>query len=165
MTVKKCKIWTSTSNPQFKKKLELGKNIKYWNKVCWKRFVVLALESFTYYVINVYVPRVRANADQVLTTPPRVSRDPKKCWRNMWMAPNPVLTSVTPTYNTLFTHVSTLGGESVAIVCSIVHLWFVSVCMDGQLSIHWNITSFPLHCPALPSAWARDWWSGPDRRQ
>ena len=87
MTVKKCKIWTSTSNPQLKKKLELGKNIKYWNKVCWKRIVVLASESFTYYVINVYVPRVRANADQVLTTPPRVSRDPKKCWRNMWMAP------------------------------------------------------------------------------
>ena len=23
----------------------------------------------------------------VLTTPPRVSRDPKKCWRNMWTAP------------------------------------------------------------------------------
>ena len=44
-----------------------------------KKFVVLALKSFTYYVINVYVPRVRANADQVLTTPPRVSRDPKKC--------------------------------------------------------------------------------------
>ena len=41
--------------------------------------VVLTSESFTYYVINVYVPRVRANADQVLTTPPRVSRDPKKC--------------------------------------------------------------------------------------
>ena len=41
--------------------------------------VVLTLESFTYYVINVYVPRVRANADLVLTTPPRVSRDPKNC--------------------------------------------------------------------------------------
>jgi len=27
-----------------------------------------ASESFTYYVINEYVPRVRANADQVLTT-------------------------------------------------------------------------------------------------
>ena len=44
-----------------------------------KKIVVLASELFTYYVINVYVPRVRANADQVLTTPPRVSRDPKKC--------------------------------------------------------------------------------------
>ena len=57
--------------------------------MCWKKkcYVVLTSESFTYYVINVYVPRVRANADQVLTTPPRVSRDPKKCWRNMWTAP------------------------------------------------------------------------------
>ena len=77
MTAKKCKI-SSSSSPN------LGKN---WNLGSGPN-VVLALESFTYYVSNVYVPRVRANADQVLTTPPRVSRDPKKCWRNMWMAPN-----------------------------------------------------------------------------
>ena len=54
-TAKKCKISTSTSD------------------CC----VVLTSESLTYYVINVYVPRVRANAYEVLTTPPRVSRDPK----------------------------------------------------------------------------------------
>ena len=43
---------------------------------------------FIYYVINVYVPRVRANAYHVLTTPPRVFRDPKMCLRNIWTAPN-----------------------------------------------------------------------------
>ena len=38
-----------------------------------KIIVVLASRSFIYYVINVYdVPRVRANAYQALTTPPRV---------------------------------------------------------------------------------------------
>ena len=69
MTAKKCKISTSTSNPKIKQ--------KKWNKVLLKKIIVLASESFTYYIINVYVPRVRANADQVLITPPRVSRDPK----------------------------------------------------------------------------------------
>ena len=34
-----------------------------------------------------YVPRVRANAYQALTTPPRVFRDPKMCLRNIWTAP------------------------------------------------------------------------------
>ena len=34
-----------------------------------------------------YVPRVRANAYHVLTTPPRVSRDHKMCLRNIWTAP------------------------------------------------------------------------------
>ena len=76
MTAKKCKI-SSSSSPNLEKNWNLGSGPN----------VVLALESFTYYVSNVYVPRVRANADQVLTTPPRVSRDPKKCWRNMWTAP------------------------------------------------------------------------------
>ena len=68
MTAKKCKI-SSLSSPNLEKN---------WNLVSGPN-VVLALASFTYYVSNVYVPRVRANADQVLTTPPRVSRDPKKC--------------------------------------------------------------------------------------
>ena len=53
-----------------------------------KIIVVLASRSFIYYVINVYVPRVRANAYQALTTPPRVFRDPKMCLRNIWTAPN-----------------------------------------------------------------------------
>ena len=44
---------------------------------------------FIYYVINVYVPRVRANAYHVLTTPPRVFGDPKMCLRNIY-APNVV---------------------------------------------------------------------------
>ena len=35
-----------------------------------------------------YVPRVRANAYHVLTTPPRVFGDPKMCLRNIWTAPN-----------------------------------------------------------------------------
>ena len=60
--------------------------VKILELVCWN-FFLLASKSFTYYVINVYVPRVRANADQVLTTPLRVCRDPKMCWRNMWTAP------------------------------------------------------------------------------
>ena len=47
----------------------------------------IASGSFIYYVINVYVPRVRANAYHVLTTPPRVFRDPKMCLRNIWTAP------------------------------------------------------------------------------
>ena len=76
MTAKKCKI-SSSSSPNLEKNWNLGSGPN----------VVLALELFTYYVSNVYVPWVRANADQVPTTPPRVSRDPKKCWRNMWMAP------------------------------------------------------------------------------
>ena len=42
---------------------------------------------FIYYIINVYVPRVRANAYNVLTTPPRVFKDPKMCLRNIWTAP------------------------------------------------------------------------------
>ena len=46
----------------------------------------IASGSFIYYVINVYVPRVRANAYHVLTTPPRVFRDPKMCLRNIWTA-------------------------------------------------------------------------------
>ena len=46
------------------------------------------LRSFMYYIINVYVPRVRTNAYQALTTPPRVFRDPKMCLRNIWTAPN-----------------------------------------------------------------------------
>ena len=79
MTAKKCKI-SSSSSPNLEKNWNLGSGPN----------VVLSLELFTYYVSNVYVPRVRANADQVLTTPPRVSRDPKKCWRNMWMAPKVV---------------------------------------------------------------------------
>ena len=33
-------------------------------------------------------PRVRANAYHVLTTPPRVFREPKICLRNIWTAPN-----------------------------------------------------------------------------
>ena len=52
-----------------------------------KIIVVLASRSFIYYVINVYVPRVRANAYHALTTPPRVFRDPKMCLRNIWTAP------------------------------------------------------------------------------
>ena len=48
----------------------------------------LAPGLFIYYVINVYVPRVRANAYHVLTTPPRVFRDPQMCLRNIWTAPN-----------------------------------------------------------------------------
>ena len=44
--------------------------------------------SFIYYVINLYVPRVRANAYHALTTPPRVFGDPKMCLRNIWTAPN-----------------------------------------------------------------------------
>ena len=44
---------------------------------------------FIYYVINVYVPRVRANAYHALTTPPRVFRGPKMCLRNIWTAPYP----------------------------------------------------------------------------
>ena len=51
------------------------------------KMVVLASELFIYYVINVYVPRVRANAYHVLTTPPRVFGDPKMCLRNIWTAP------------------------------------------------------------------------------
>ena len=47
----------------------------------------IASGSFIYYVINVYVPRVRANAYHVLTTPPRVFGDPKMCLRNIWTAP------------------------------------------------------------------------------
>ena len=47
----------------------------------------IASGSFIYYVINVYVPRVRANAYHMLTTPPRVFRDPKMCLRNIWTAP------------------------------------------------------------------------------
>ena len=43
---------------------------------------------FIYYVIKVYVPRVRANAYHVLTTPPRVFAEPKMCLRNIWTAPN-----------------------------------------------------------------------------
>ena len=49
-----------------------------------KIIVILASRSFIYYVINSYVPRVRANAYHVLTTPPRVFRDPKMCLRNIW---------------------------------------------------------------------------------
>ena len=52
-----------------------------------KILVVLVLRSFIYYVINVYVPRVMANAYHMLTTPPRVFRDPKTCLRNIWTAP------------------------------------------------------------------------------
>ena len=56
-----------------------------------KIIVVLASRSFIYYVINVYdVPRVRANAYQALTTPPRVFRDPKMCLRNIWTAANTI---------------------------------------------------------------------------
>ena len=36
----------------------------------------------------IYVPRVRANAYQALTTQPRVFRDPQMCLRNIWTAPN-----------------------------------------------------------------------------
>ena len=39
---------------------------KYWNSVDKNCCVVLTSKSFTYYVINVYVPRVRANADHCL---------------------------------------------------------------------------------------------------
>ena len=39
------------------------------NIVYWKKIVVLALGSYIYYIINVYVPRVRANAYHMLTTP------------------------------------------------------------------------------------------------
>ena len=46
----------------------------------------IASGSFIYYVINVYVPRVRANAYHMLTTPPRVFRDPKMSLRNIWTA-------------------------------------------------------------------------------
>ena len=59
-----------------------------------KIIVVLASRSFIYYVINVYVPRVRANAYQALTTPPRVFRDPKMCLRNIWTAPYETLDNV-----------------------------------------------------------------------
>ena len=52
-----------------------------------KKNVVLASGSFIYYVINVYVPRVRANAYYMLATPPRVFRDPKMCLPNIWTAP------------------------------------------------------------------------------
>ena len=44
-------------------------NLQNRNKVYWKKIVVLASWSFVYYVINVYVPRVRANAYHMLTTP------------------------------------------------------------------------------------------------
>ena len=50
----------------------------------------IASGSFIYYVINVYVPRVKANAYHMLTTPPRVFRDPKMCLRNIWTAPYPL---------------------------------------------------------------------------
>ena len=53
-----------------------------------KILVVLVLRSFIYYVINVYVPRVRANAYHTLTTLPRVFKDPNMCLRNIWTAPN-----------------------------------------------------------------------------
>ena len=46
-----------------------------------------------YYVINVYVPRVTAIAYHVLTTPPRVFRDPKMCLRNIWTAPKSIYTN------------------------------------------------------------------------
>ena len=46
---------------------------------------------FIYYINNVYVPRVRANAYHVLTTPPRVFGDPKMCLHNIWTAPNVML--------------------------------------------------------------------------
>ena len=52
-----------------------------------KIIVVLASRSFIYYVINAYVPRVRANAYQALTTPPRVFRYPKMRLHNIWTAP------------------------------------------------------------------------------
>ena len=54
--------------------------------------ISIILGDPVYYVINLHVARVRTNAYQVLTTPPRVFRDPKKCWRkrNMWMAPKVV---------------------------------------------------------------------------
>ena len=55
MTAKKCKISSSSSR-------NLEKN---WNLGSGPN-VVLALESFTYYVSNVYVPRVRANAVKCL---------------------------------------------------------------------------------------------------
>ena len=40
-----------------------------------KILVGLVFRSFIYYVINVHIPRVRANAYHTLTTPPRVFRD------------------------------------------------------------------------------------------
>ena len=48
-----------------------------------KILFVLVLRSFIYYVIN-----VMATAYHMLTTPPRVFRDPKMCLRNIWTAPN-----------------------------------------------------------------------------
>ena len=45
------------------------------------------LRSFMYYIINVYVPRVRTNAYHVLTTPSRVFWDPKIYLRNIETAP------------------------------------------------------------------------------
>ena len=74
LRAKICQI--STSSPQFPSLL--------------KRNCRLSSGSFIYYVINVYVPRVRANAYHVLTTPPRVFRDPKMCLRNIWTAPYPL---------------------------------------------------------------------------
>ena len=75
LRAKKCQI--STSSP----------NLLNRKKIYWKKNVVLTPGLFIYYVINVYVPRVRANAYHVLTTPPRVFRDPKMCLRNIWTAP------------------------------------------------------------------------------
>ena len=48
-----------------------------------KIIVVLASRSFIYYVINLYLPRGRANTYNMLTTSPMGSRDPKMCLRNI----------------------------------------------------------------------------------
>ena len=60
MTAKKCKLSTSTSTSNHQ---ILKKNME---ESVLKKIVVLASESFTYYVFNEYVPRVRAIADQCL---------------------------------------------------------------------------------------------------
>ena len=65
-----------------------------WKKVGFKpsEKVLVALRGVYNLPFNLddpvytYVLRVKANADQVLTTPPKVSRHPKKWWRNMWTA-------------------------------------------------------------------------------
>ena len=49
--------------------------------------VFFYFQGRSYFTSSMYVPRVRANAYHVLTTPPRVLGDPKMCLRNIWTAP------------------------------------------------------------------------------
>ena len=51
-------------------------------------FFFIYFQGRSYITSSMYVPRVRANAYHVLTTPPRVFRGPKMCLRNVWRAPS-----------------------------------------------------------------------------